>query len=164
MQQQSARASSLHSYCGASSRSQSRTPLLPFTFSPLQWQHVDISQPLDKKEFGATLHRYPLVVVNFYAPWCPFCRRMEPSWEAATKAVHDKYPEETDGRIRFAKVRVARVRRLQVVADALCAVGWGMDCCMWKDIVGVSGVASSCHGMLGMQTLSAPIAAAAEPA
>lgn len=73
--------------------------------SPLQWQHVDISTPLDKKEFAATLHRYPLVVVNFYAPWCPFCRRMEPSWEAATQVVHDKYPEESDGRIRFAKVR-----------------------------------------------------------
>jgi thiol-disulfide isomerase/thioredoxin len=72
----------------------------------LQWQHVDISTPLDKKEFAATLHRYPLVVVNFYAPWCPFCRRMEPSWEAATQAVHDKYPEESDGRIRFAKVGV----------------------------------------------------------
>jgi thiol-disulfide isomerase/thioredoxin len=70
----------------------------------LQWQHVDITKPLNTKEFGAVLHRYPLVVVNFYAPWCPFCRRMEPSWEAATQAVHDKYPEETDGRIRFAKV------------------------------------------------------------
>lgn len=76
------------------------------------WQHVDISTPLDKKEFAATLHRYPLVVVNFYAPWCPFCRRMEPSWEAATQAVHDKYPEESDGRIRFAKVDCTKEQQL----------------------------------------------------
>lgn len=69
----------------------------------LQWKHLDVSRPLDHTDFMATLHRYPIVVVDFYAPWCPFCKRMEPSWEAATKAVHEKYPEETDGRIRFAK-------------------------------------------------------------
>ena len=43
------------------------------------------------------------VVVNFYAPWCHWCQRLEPSWEAATKEVHEKYPE-WDGRIRYAKV------------------------------------------------------------
>lgn len=79
--------------------------LLPISSCPsLQWQHLDITKPLDHKDFEATLHRYPIVVVDFYAPWCPFCKRMEPSWEAATKAVHERYPEETDGRIRFAKV------------------------------------------------------------
>ena len=41
---------------------------------------------------------------NFYAPWCHWCQRLEPAWEAATKAVHEKYPEGGDGRIRFAKV------------------------------------------------------------
>lgn len=30
---------------------------------------------------------------------------MEPSWESASRTVHDRYPEGTDGRIRFAKVR-----------------------------------------------------------
>lgn len=44
------------------------------------------------------------MVVNFYAPWCHWCQRLEPTWEAATKEVHDKFPE-ADGRIRFAKVR-----------------------------------------------------------
>ena len=43
------------------------------------------------------------VVVNFYAPWCPWCQRLEPTWEAVTQAVHAKYPD-ADGRIRFAKV------------------------------------------------------------
>lgn len=44
------------------------------------------------------------VVVNFYAPWCPWCQRLEPTWEAVTQEVHQKYPD-SDGRIRFAKAR-----------------------------------------------------------
>ncbi len=47
--------------------------------------------------------RLPAVVVNFYAPWCPWCQRLEPTWELVTRAVHDKYPD-SDGRIRYAKV------------------------------------------------------------
>ena len=43
------------------------------------------------------------VVVNFYAPWCPWCQRLEPTWEAVTQEVHAKYPD-SDGRIRYAKV------------------------------------------------------------
>eukprot|EP00955_Chlamydomonas_euryale_P103247 365475-Chlamydomonas_euryale.AAC.7 len=43
------------------------------------------------------------VVVNFFAPWCHWCQRLEPTWDAATSAVHDKYPE-SDGRVRLAKV------------------------------------------------------------
>ncbi|GFR46085.1 hypothetical protein Agub_g7570 [Astrephomene gubernaculifera] len=64
---------------------------------------IDITVPLSHENFEATLARYPIVVVNFYAPWCHWCQRLEPTWEAATKEVHDKYPE-WDGRIRFAKV------------------------------------------------------------
>ena len=43
------------------------------------------------------------VVANFYAPWCPWCQRLEPTWEAVTQKVHEKYPE-ADGRIRLVKV------------------------------------------------------------
>lgn len=43
------------------------------------------------------------VVANFYAPWCPWCQRLEPTWEAVTAEVHKRYPEH-DGRIRFGKV------------------------------------------------------------
>jgi thiol-disulfide isomerase/thioredoxin len=51
-------------------------------------------------------HAARAVVVNFYAPWCPWCQRLEPTWEAVTQDVHAKYPD-TDGRIRFAKARCA---------------------------------------------------------
>jgi thiol-disulfide isomerase/thioredoxin len=46
------------------------------------------------------------VVVNFYAPWCPWCQRLEPTWEAVTLEVRNKYPD-ADGRIRFVKVKPA---------------------------------------------------------
>mmetsp|Transcript_7864 Transcript_7864/g.23678 ORF Transcript_7864/g.23678 Transcript_7864/m.23678 type:complete len:475 (-) Transcript_7864:539-1963(-) len=66
-------------------------------------EDIDITKPVNHFNFKATLMRYPVVVVNFYAPWCHWCQRLEPTWEAATKQIHDKYPE-SDGRIRFAKV------------------------------------------------------------
>lgn len=64
---------------------------------------IDISSPINHANFEATLQKYPIVVVNFFAPWCHWCQRLAPTWEAATKAVHEKYPE-WDGRIRYAKV------------------------------------------------------------
>ncbi len=50
------------------------------------------------------------VVVNFYAPWCPWCKRLEPTWEAVTAEVHKRYPEH-DGRIRFGKVSRCTVQQ-----------------------------------------------------
>lgn len=47
--------------------------------------------------------RWPAVVLNFYAPWCPWCQRLEPTWEAVVTEVHTRYPE-SDGRIRMGKV------------------------------------------------------------
>ena len=64
---------------------------------------IDYASPTDAAHFADTLARYPIVVVNFYAPWCPWCQRLEPTWEAVTRAVHDKFPE-ADRRLRFAKV------------------------------------------------------------
>lgn len=54
------------------------------------------------------------VVVNFYAPWCHWCQKLAPTWEAASLEVHEKYPEE-DRRIRFAKVGGLVVEQLACI-------------------------------------------------
>lgn len=63
----------------------------------------DITEPISHDHFVQTVNHYPITIINFYAPWCHWCQKLEPTWEATTKAIHEKYPE-TDGRIRMAKV------------------------------------------------------------
>jgi thiol-disulfide isomerase/thioredoxin len=69
------------------------------------------STPVTKDEFKAALQKHPIAVFNFYAPWCPWCQRLEPTWEAVTAEVHKRYPEH-DGRIRFGKVDCTREQAL----------------------------------------------------
>eukprot|EP00873_Tetraselmis_striata_P008725 jgi/Tetstr1/428989/TSEL_018964.t1 len=64
---------------------------------------VDITEPITASTFENTMLQYDIVVVNFYAPWCQWCQRLAPAWEAATKMIHDRH-DEADGRIRFAKM------------------------------------------------------------
>ncbi|KAI8473082.1 MAG: protein disulfide isomerase [Monoraphidium minutum] len=89
---------------GAAVEDAGKQPAPKYDDEDTWWEHVDISEPLSHDNFVSTLARYPIVVVNFFAPWCHWCQRLEPAWEAATKAIHEKYPEATDGRIRYAKV------------------------------------------------------------
>ena len=48
--------------------------------------------------------RYPLLLVNFYAPWCPWSQRLSPVWEATARLLHEKYPPGSDGRVLLGKV------------------------------------------------------------
>mmetsp|Transcript_25551 Transcript_25551/g.35254 ORF Transcript_25551/g.35254 Transcript_25551/m.35254 type:complete len:494 (+) Transcript_25551:129-1610(+) len=61
------------------------------------------SDELTSANFAEALKKHPIVMINFYAPWCPWSQRLAPVWEAATALVHTKFPPE-DGRIKLAKV------------------------------------------------------------
>ncbi|PSC73593.1 disulfide-isomerase 5-4 [Micractinium conductrix] len=68
-----------------------------------QYEDVNISTPLSTDNFDAVASQYDVLIVNFFAPWCPWCQRLGPTWEAVTEDIHNRYPE-SDGRIRMAKV------------------------------------------------------------
>ncbi|KAK4746359.1 hypothetical protein SAY87_012671 [Trapa incisa] len=67
-------------------------------------EYSEGSIPLTSHNFDRVSHMYPIVVVNFYAPWCPWCTRLKPSWEKAAKIIRERYNPEIDGRIILAKV------------------------------------------------------------
>ncbi len=56
---------------------------------------------------------HAVVLVNFYAPWCPWCQRLEPVYESAALTVHGKYPAGVRSRALFTKVDC-------VVHEAFC--------------------------------------------
>ena len=76
------------------------------------------------------------VLANFYAPWCPWCQRLEPTWEAVQQKVHDKYPD-ADGRIRMGKVRLQAAQLATGRPSALALLleaghPWASHaCCQW---------------------------------
>lgn len=82
--------------------------------------------------------RYPIVIVNFYAPWCHWCQRLAPTWEAATRAVHDKYPEH-DGRIRLAKASCLHILHILYLPTVIICSFWEMHggsaigACYWLE-------------------------------
>ncbi|BAF21735.1 protein disulfide isomerase-like 5-4 [Oryza sativa Japonica Group] len=66
--------------------------------------HDDGSVPLSSRNFDSYSHQYPVLVVNFYAPWCYWSNRLKPSWEKTAKIMRERYDPEMDGRIILAKV------------------------------------------------------------
>mmetsp|Transcript_58470 Transcript_58470/g.96498 ORF Transcript_58470/g.96498 Transcript_58470/m.96498 type:complete len:684 (-) Transcript_58470:658-2709(-) len=47
-------------------------------------------------EFDTALEAYDLVLVNFYAPWCPHCVRFAPTWRTARNLLEKTAPEVAD--------------------------------------------------------------------
>ncbi|GMJ15943.1 PROTEIN DISULFIDE ISOMERASE 12, PDI-like 5-3, ARABIDOPSIS THALIANA PROTEIN DISULFIDE ISOMERASE 12 [Hibiscus trionum] len=65
---------------------------------------VEGSVPLNGVSFDKLSHEYPILVVNFYAPWCYWSTRLKPSWEKTANIIKERYDPESDGRILLAKV------------------------------------------------------------
>lgn len=42
---------------------------------------------IDEQDFDSFLGENPYVFVNFYAPWCIWCQRLEPTWEALAEEI-----------------------------------------------------------------------------
>ncbi|ETN02167.1 hypothetical protein F441_17067 [Phytophthora nicotianae CJ01A1] len=64
--------------------------------------NVHYSTPLTTKNFDDFMAKYELVLVNFYAPWCPFCHQLHPEWERAAAQLPD-HPEYSE-MVRMASV------------------------------------------------------------
>ncbi|XP_068337474.1 protein disulfide-isomerase 5-4-like [Pyrus communis] len=64
----------------------------------------DGSISLTAQNFEKFTHQHPILVVNFYAPWCYWSNRLKPSWEKTAKIIRERYDPEIDGRILMAKV------------------------------------------------------------
>ncbi|GAV60656.1 Thioredoxin domain-containing protein/COPIIcoated_ERV domain-containing protein/ERGIC_N domain-containing protein [Cephalotus follicularis] len=67
-------------------------------------ESVEGSVPLTSQNFDKFAHHFPILVVNFYAPWCYWSNRLKPSWEKAANIIRERYDTEVDGRILLGKV------------------------------------------------------------
>ena len=59
---------------------------------------------LSAKTFETAKKQNTVLLVNFYAPWCPWSRRLDPVWKAAALETHKKYPETLANKVRVAEV------------------------------------------------------------
>ncbi|CAM8896465.1 unnamed protein product [Rhodiola kirilowii] len=66
--------------------------------------HGNVSISLSSNNFDQYYHKYPILVVSFYAPWCYWSKRLRPAWEKAAKIIRERYDPEMDGRIMIGKV------------------------------------------------------------
>ncbi|KAI3673784.1 hypothetical protein L6452_39914 [Arctium lappa] len=62
------------------------------------------SVKLNAHNFDKISHQYPILVVNFFAPWCIWCNRLKPSWEKAARIIRERHNPQGDGRILLGKV------------------------------------------------------------
>jgi len=62
----------------------------------------ETSIQLTADSFEAHHHKHDIMVVNFYAPWCHWCKKLEPVWEKTAATLNQKYPG--DERLKLGKV------------------------------------------------------------
>jgi thiol-disulfide isomerase/thioredoxin len=69
------------------------------------------AMPLDETNFESFLSENPYVFVNFFAPWCIWCQRLEPTWEAMAEEVErlNREVEQVDERSTSIDVDVVKV-------------------------------------------------------
>lgn len=46
---------------------------------------------LNRKTLPEEMKKWGILLVNFYAPWCPWSRRLAPVWESAAQVVHGNH-------------------------------------------------------------------------
>ncbi|XAR67474.1 hypothetical protein NMG60_11002247 [Bertholletia excelsa] len=66
--------------------------------------YAEGSISLNRHNFNRVAQRHPILVVNFYAPWCHWSNRLKPSWEKAARIMKERYDPELDGRILLGKI------------------------------------------------------------
>lgn len=62
------------------------------------------SVALNGHNFDKVALEYDIMVVNFFAPWCYWSKRLKPSWEKAALIIRERHDPEADGRILMGKV------------------------------------------------------------
>ncbi|XP_047341887.1 protein disulfide isomerase-like 5-4 [Impatiens glandulifera] len=67
-------------------------------------EYTEGSVQINSHNFERISLRHPILVVNFFAPWCYWSKRLKPSWEKAAKIIRERYDPEVDGRIVVGKV------------------------------------------------------------
>tara|TARA_B110000977_G_scaffold23356_3_gene28099 strand:- start:13962 stop:15572 length:1611 start_codon:yes stop_codon:yes gene_type:complete len=69
---------------------------------------------LTARSFEGVKKDATVLLVNFYAPWCPWSRRLDPVWKAAALEVHKKYPKTLKNRVLLAEVDCTKHEQLCV--------------------------------------------------
>ncbi|KAF6152053.1 hypothetical protein GIB67_031375 [Kingdonia uniflora] len=67
-------------------------------------EYIEGSVLLTADTFPRYAQYYPILVVNFFAPWYYWSNRLKPSWEKVDKTISERYNPEVDGQILMAKV------------------------------------------------------------
>ena len=75
-------------------------------------RHAEGVFELVARSFEDEKKKAAVLLVNFYAPWCPWSRRLDPVWKASALEIHAKYPKDHANRVVVAEVDCTKHERL----------------------------------------------------